>query len=205
MEKHRKTLSKKASVSVHVEILGKGTPLYSFSSDNQLIPASNAKLVTSVVALEQLGPAFSFETKVYSENENLIVEGSGDPYIVSERLWLLARDIARTGIKKVKSIVINNAQFGDDYQGLMDWSESGEPYTAMVSGTSLNFNSLEIHLVPDGKKIKVEVAPYPHNYAKILNEVKVVSGSRKNITAHLVNKAPPTIAISGTMGREASS
>jgi molecular chaperone DnaK len=59
----------------------------------------------------------------------------------------LARDVARSGIKKVNSIKVDNSAFAENYKGLIDWRDSGEPFTAMVSPTSVNFNSVEIHVV----------------------------------------------------------
>lgn len=208
MKKHVASLSGKTTVSVQVEILGKGTELFSHNGTTQLIPASNTKLLTTIAALDKMGSGYRFTTKVTKKGDDLVLAGNGDPYLVSERLYLLARDVARTGVKKVKSIRVNNSAFSENYKGLMDWDNSGEPFTAMVSPTSLNFNSLEVHVSPGGEggKPKVEVGPIPHAYATIRNEAKVVSGFRKDLTVSPVKVSgdKEAFVIRGTIGREAA-
>jgi D-alanyl-D-alanine carboxypeptidase/D-alanyl-D-alanine-endopeptidase (penicillin-binding protein 4) len=54
-----------------------GNELQSINGDLPLIPASNMKLVTSLCALELLGPDYVFTTKFYSAKKDLHI--SGDP------------------------------------------------------------------------------------------------------------------------------
>ncbi len=208
MKSHMKDLSKKATASVRVEVLGSGKELFSYQETKNLIPASNAKLITTVVAMDRLGPGFQFRTEVFRDGEDLVVRGGGDPYLVSEKLYLLARDVARTGWKKIRSIKIDNSQFRDDYRGLIDWDNSGEPFTAVVSATSFNFNSIEFHVMPEkeGKLARVEVGPTPHGYAVIKNEVQMVAGNKRNVSVlpTKVEGNRETFVVRGTMGKQAS-
>ncbi len=208
MKSHMGTLSKKATASVRVEVLGSGRELFSFQPEKNLIPASNAKLITTISALDRVRPGFQFKTEVYLKDGDLWVRGGGDPYLVSERLYLLARDIARHGVKKIKNIKIDNSNFRDDYRGLIDWDNSGEPFTAMVSATSFNFNSVEFHILPQQKErlAKVEVGPTPHDYAIIRNEVQMVGGARRSVTVTplKVEGNKEVFLVKGTLGRDAS-
>jgi D-alanyl-D-alanine carboxypeptidase/D-alanyl-D-alanine-endopeptidase (penicillin-binding protein 4) len=79
-------LSASTNVSMHFEVLGKNQVLFSHNSDLKLYPASNTKLLSAMAALEKLGPGFTFSTKVYSNSGDLILQGNGDPYLVSERI-----------------------------------------------------------------------------------------------------------------------
>ena len=54
-----------ASVSVHVEELGPGRPVLSFNADQPRTPASIMKLVPTLVALDVLGPAYTWTTRIY--------------------------------------------------------------------------------------------------------------------------------------------
>jgi serine-type D-Ala-D-Ala carboxypeptidase/endopeptidase (penicillin-binding protein 4) len=201
-------LSKKTRAAVRVEVLGTGRELFSANENEKMIPASNAKILTSSAALAKLGPGYTFETKVYLEGENLVLAGNGDPYLVSERLWLLARDVARSGLKKVGSIRVNTSAFSENYTGLMDFQDSGEPFTAIVAPTSLNFNSVEVHVLPDpsGKRPRVEAGPVPHAYAILQNEVSQTSGSGKNVTVRPVRVEgdKEVFAVTGSMGKHAA-
>lgn len=208
MEKHAGALAHKGEVSVYVETLGAGKPLFAHKAEARLNPASSSKLVTTLSALEKMGPGFSFETKVFLKGGDLILQGNGDPYLVSERLWLIARDVARSGIKKVGAVKVNNSNFTENYRGLMEWDDTSEPFTAMVSATSLNFNSLEVHIVPEkgARKPRVEVGPIPHAYATLQNEVVMTGGSKSNVTVSSVRVSgnKEIFRVTGTIGRDAS-
>ena len=60
-------------------------------------PASTIKLLTTWVALEVLGPTYSWPTEIYflgdwdgrQLNGDLAIKGYGDPYLVTEEFWKL--------------------------------------------------------------------------------------------------------------------
>jgi len=55
-----------------------GRVLYEHRSDQKMIPASNAKLVTSAAALDVLGPAHTFDTRLYARPDDRAEQQSGD-------------------------------------------------------------------------------------------------------------------------------
>ena len=66
-----------------------GETLSSVKSDTPFIPASASKILTAAVALEVLGPTYTFETQVFSDPlsstgsvANLYLVGGGDPVLV---------------------------------------------------------------------------------------------------------------------------
>ena len=206
MKKHVASLPAKTTAAVRMEVLGGTRALFSHNEDRKMIPASDAKLITALTALEKLGPGYAFETKVFQEGDDLVLAGNGDPYLVSERLWLLARNVARLGIKKVGSIKVNASAFDQTYTGLREFEGSGEPFTALVSATALNFNSLEIHVTPGkGPKAMLEAGPFENPYAILKNEVSVTGGSGKNLTVKPMGADGnrQTFLVSGSIGRKA--
>ena len=58
-------------------------------------PASLAKLFTTFIALDYLGPGYQWQTKIFSSDS--IIDGStgylgsGDPYLTKENLWTLKK------------------------------------------------------------------------------------------------------------------
>src|SRR4051812_37712707 len=84
-------------------------PRLSHRADVPVNPASIAKLATTVAALELLGPAYTWSTPVLTDGAiangtlqgNLYLQGSGDPKLVLERLWLLLRRVRALGIERV--------------------------------------------------------------------------------------------------------
>jgi D-alanyl-D-alanine carboxypeptidase/D-alanyl-D-alanine-endopeptidase (penicillin-binding protein 4) len=200
-------LSANVTASVHIEVLGSGRVLFSLNGDKNLVPASSTKLLTSLLALDKLGPGYTFTTKVLQKGNDLILAGNGDPYLVSEKLWLLARAVARSGLKQVNRIRVNNSAFTADYRGLMEYEQSGEPFTAVVSPTSFNFNSVEVHVVPvpGSEKPRVELGPVPHGYAILKTKVSQTSGGGKDLTIKpvSVNGNQETFEVSGRIGKNA--
>ncbi len=207
MRKHIATLSGKTTAAVRMEILGSPEKaVFSYNESQKMIPASTAKLITSMAALEKLGPGFTFETKVIKQAGDLVLVGGGDPYLVSERLWLLAREVARSGVKNVSSIKVNDSAFSENYRGLKEFEGSGEPFTAQVSATSLNFNSLEIHVTQgEGSKPKMEAGPVPNSYAVLRNELIQTGGNGKSISVEPVGTYDhrETFRVKGTVGKGA--
>ncbi|RZA03486.1 MAG: D-alanyl-D-alanine carboxypeptidase/D-alanyl-D-alanine-endopeptidase [Proteobacteria bacterium] len=207
MKKHVASLPGQATASVEIEVLGAGNSLFSHNENGKIIPASNTKLITSVLALQKLGPGYTFETKIFRSGNDLVIQGNGDPYLVSERLYLLARDVARTGIKSIDSIRVSNSAYDKIYSGLMEWDDSSEPFTAMIAPTSSNFNSIEIHLIPgEGKQPKLELGPVPHSYATLINEVRMVPGRGRSISVRpgKMEGDRETFRVTGTMGKGAN-
>ena len=52
----------KSSMSVYIKEIGKKTPLINYQSDTSRNPASVMKLITTLAALDILGPAYHWET-----------------------------------------------------------------------------------------------------------------------------------------------
>jgi serine-type D-Ala-D-Ala carboxypeptidase/endopeptidase (penicillin-binding protein 4) len=109
-------------------------------------PASIMKLITSYVALRQLGPEFRFRTKLYAKRRDEVVQrivlvGGGSPSFTSEDLWLMARALRLKGIKKVEELVIDDSLFRESRE------RSGQrAYEAGTSSISFNFNALAVHV-----------------------------------------------------------
>jgi len=85
-------------------------------------PASTLKLVTSLAALELLGPGHLWRTEVYSSGTlservlhgNLYLRGGGDPALVTEKLWLLLRRVQALGIERIMGdIVLDRSAFAE--------------------------------------------------------------------------------------------
>lgn len=82
-----------------------GQTLYSLNADHYFTPASNAKLVTTALALAKLGPGYRFRTTLESDGTlgadgrlagDLILVGRGDPDL-SNRVFPFAGEFARQG------------------------------------------------------------------------------------------------------------
>ncbi|MEM8650133.1 MAG: D-alanyl-D-alanine carboxypeptidase [Pseudomonadota bacterium] len=131
----------------------KGKTLVSQNANKPFVPASVAKIVTAWLALEVLGEDYRFETKFYMDtNRVLYVRGSGDPYLVSEELALLAPELLKaTGKKPFTAMVLDTSYYP---QGLTipGIENDDEAYNALNSALAVNFNT--IHARRKGKSVR---------------------------------------------------
>jgi len=122
-------------------------------------PASLLKLVTTAAALDVLGTAFIWRTPIYIDGQirdgvlygNLYIQGSGDPRLGVEQLWLLMRRVQGLGIQQIQGdIVLDRSVFSlpTADPGGFD-GEPLRPYNAAPDGLLVNFKSLLLQFVPD--------------------------------------------------------
>ncbi|MCB1539916.1 MAG: D-alanyl-D-alanine carboxypeptidase [Rhodoblastus sp.] len=120
-----------------------GNELVAQNADKPFVPASVAKLVTAWLAIESLGKDYRFETRFYLDDKRtLYVRGGGDPFLISEELALLAKDlVAATGKAPLAGIVLNASYYPADLRipGIEDTTES---YNALNSALAVNFNTI---------------------------------------------------------------
>ncbi len=114
------------------------------------IPASTLKILTCLVALENLGLEYRFETHFFLDDQNnLYIKGFGDPFLTSETILQIATDIAGRGISQIGSLFLDNSSFD-----LAARSPGGEnstnPYDAPSGALVVNFNALPVLLEGDG-------------------------------------------------------
>ena len=82
----------------------------SINADKPFLYASNLKLLTSAVALKQLGGGFKFLTLFSFDKESgtLYIKAGGDPEMVIEKLWVVASDLKRLGVKGIKKVAVDD-------------------------------------------------------------------------------------------------
>ncbi|MFN4179104.1 MAG: D-alanyl-D-alanine carboxypeptidase/D-alanyl-D-alanine-endopeptidase [Armatimonadota bacterium] len=196
--------------------------LYSFNEDKRFMPASNTKLFTSALALEKLGPDFTFVTPLLTDgqiegeglNGNLYLKGSGDPSLTRDRLRELAKALLSKGIKFVKGdIVVDVSAFSDNRWGTgWSWDYLLYGYASEVWAIALDRNSVNLQVAPapkEGQLAQVFVAP-PTDWLIFDNRIRTIrSGQSRWLVlrdpwervVHLegqipLNAAPETVRIS---------
>ncbi len=125
-----------------------GARLETEGGEEGLPPASVAKTLTALFALDVLGAEHRFSTRILADGElsagvlqgDLILAGGGDPTLNTDDLAKLARALKQAGVREVR---------GDFkvWDGALARSETIDPdqpdhvgYSPAVSGIALNFN-----------------------------------------------------------------
>lgn len=125
-----------------------GVPVEAYGGDQGLPPASVAKALTALYALDVLGADYRFETILMADgpiengvlNGDLILVGGGDPLLDTDDLATMAANLREAGITEVRGAF-------KVYDGALPYVFSIDPgqpdhlgYSPAISGTSLNFN-----------------------------------------------------------------
>jgi PBP4 family serine-type D-alanyl-D-alanine carboxypeptidase len=136
--------------------------LFAVNEDKRFMPASNAKLFTTALALEKLGPDFTFVTPLLTDGRidgerldgNLYLKGVGDPSLTRERLRDLAKALAIKGVKSVNGdIVVDVSAFSDNRWGTgWSWDYLHYGYAAEVWAIALDRNSVTLQVSPASKE-----------------------------------------------------
>lgn len=107
-----------ADQGVYVEAAD-GTVLVSQAAARAVHPASVSKVPTTLALLRTLGPDHRFETRFAAAGPladgvlrgNLVVEGSGDPFLVDENALVVLLALRRLGLERVAGDVVVRGPF----------------------------------------------------------------------------------------------
>jgi D-alanyl-D-alanine carboxypeptidase/D-alanyl-D-alanine-endopeptidase (penicillin-binding protein 4) len=158
-----------------------GDTLYSRNSGKLFMPASNQKIITSAVALTQLGPDYRYRTVIAKRGAvkdsvlsgDLIVIGRGDP-TMSDRVYgsaakemaAIADSIRAHGIRRVAGALRQGGNaFPDSIYGYgWEWDDIGGESGAPVDELLYNEGMVQRAAKVDGRDTVVSVATRTPGY-----------------------------------------
>ena len=186
--------------SIVVRRVTDGKIMFTHHPDTLLIPASLTKLVTTAAILAKWGSVHKFTTRTFHTgkrtgdviNGDLVIVGGGDPYLVSEKMWMFASQIKSLGINTiVGQVVIDNALFVPEIA--RGNHSSRNAYDAPVTAFGINFNTVNVLIIPAtvaGRKATVTLFPFPLKTVQIDNRVTTVAAHKRSaVTAVRINTA----------------
>ena len=175
-----------SSISILIKEAGASIPLVSHLADTPRNPASTMKLLTTIAALDLLGPSYQWETKIYLNGTmkagtlkgDLVLKGSGDPWFVIERFWKLLKNLQAQGLKHIDGdLVIDDHLF--DQSAIDTQTLDGQAFRAYNTppGAALiNFSATRIVIRPALNRLTVRAEP-PTSTLQIKNKVRVLPGA----------------------------
>jgi serine-type D-Ala-D-Ala carboxypeptidase/endopeptidase (penicillin-binding protein 4) len=139
-----------------------GKTLFSKNLKTNFIPASTIKLITSLAALKILGPDYHFKTSLYFDSKNtLYIKGSGDPFLISEKVRKITEQIAEHGITEIGDIVLDDSAFALEQENTEGAENSTNPYDSQCTALGVNFNTLPLKVLHKAKVQSPELqTPY---------------------------------------------
>lgn len=161
--------------------------LIAHNADKRFMPASNAKLFTSALALERLGADFVFVTPLLTDGKqdgdrlqgNLYLRGVGDPSLTRQRLQALAHAVAQKGLRTVTGdIIVDVSAFSDNRWGTgWAWDYLHYGYAPEVWALALDRNAVTLQVAPAdaaGSPAQVTLTP-PTTWLSLDNHIQTVS------------------------------
>ncbi|RZA32615.1 MAG: D-alanyl-D-alanine carboxypeptidase/D-alanyl-D-alanine-endopeptidase [Lysobacteraceae bacterium] len=157
--------------SLAVLVLKGDGVLLSHQADRPMQPASTMKLVTTMVSLERLGPAFRGRTELRTTGTidkgvlrgNLILKGGADADFSGEDLENMLRAMHYQGIRRIEGDLVLDRGLWQPARmdvGLPPFDESPEAYYNVIPDALLvNKNMLQIDMRSTTKTLKLEMQP----------------------------------------------
>jgi serine-type D-Ala-D-Ala carboxypeptidase/endopeptidase (penicillin-binding protein 4) len=152
-----------------------GEPLFELNADHFFVPASNAKIVTSALALATLGPDYTFQTTLESDvapdssgslRGDLLLVGRGDPDLSNRKfpyagkvehegaadivLAEMADAVAAKGVKEIAGDIVADDTFFpfDPYPAGWNIGDLYFTFGAPVGAIAFNDNSFTLTVMP---------------------------------------------------------
>jgi D-alanyl-D-alanine carboxypeptidase/D-alanyl-D-alanine-endopeptidase (penicillin-binding protein 4) len=137
-------------------VTSKGSINNQLKSHSPFVPASIIKIATSLVALELLGSSYHYTTEFYLKDETkLYIKGYGDPFLSSEYISDIARELRNRNISHIDEIVVDGSSFS--IPAPADGTEGTDnPYDVSNSALAVNFNTLSIQVNKDRSVVSGE-------------------------------------------------
>ncbi|MGI9233466.1 MAG: D-alanyl-D-alanine carboxypeptidase/D-alanyl-D-alanine-endopeptidase, partial [Woeseiaceae bacterium] len=175
------------SLSIYAEDVDTGEVLLRWRESESRNPASTIKLLTTLVALDILGPSYRWKTDVHLQGEvdgdrlngDLLIRGYGDPFLVTERVWQMLRTIRRLGIREISGDLLiddNYFQVGDYDPAAFD-RQPLRAYNVAPNALLMNFKVVRYWFEPDPESdgVKVLLDPSLENL-RVHNQLGLASG-----------------------------
>ena len=134
-------------------------------------PGSTMKLVTTVVALDRLGPNHRGRTELFAAGAiegdllagDLVLKGGADPDFTLPALWQLLFELRQRGVREIAGdLVLDRSLFRPARidLGLPPFDESPEwPYNMIPDALMLSGNLMGLALASDGVAVRARLTP----------------------------------------------
>ncbi len=176
------------TLSVHVTDLDSGEVVLSVNADLPQNPASTIKLVTTLAALDILGPSYRWYTDVYALGEvadgrldgDLLIKGHGDPFLVTERVWQMLRYISQAGIRDIGGdLLLDDSHFHVAPHDPAEFDRQPlRAYNVAPNALMMNFKVVRYWFEPDraGNTVRVILDP-PLDNLRVENRLSLANRS----------------------------
>lgn len=202
-----------SSFSFFVQEVGADSPRFVFNAGKPMNPASAIKTVTTLAALESLGPAFTWQTELYALGPvsngvlqgDLLMKGGGDPFLVEDQLRSMLKSLQRAGIEHITgNLVLDGSYFDASVEnGKLIDNQAGRAYNTRPNAVIANFQAMTFFFYPhpNGRDVIIHTDPRLPN-VKVANRLKLANrscgGYQRGISFNLNPEDPSEVIFEGS-------
>ena len=189
----------KANLSISLQNVSHDNPLISINSQKPRHPASLIKILTTLGALEILGPNYYWETLFFTDGKvignklkgNLFIKGKGDPFLSIEDIWKIVYEFRKLGILNVEGqVFIDNTFFQNT--DIDDKPRNNRLYEVEPNPLMANFKWIDFHINIQNREAEILHFP-PLENLKIKNQIKISNKPCVSKNIKLTFKEKPEI------------
>jgi len=176
----------RSATSVLIQDVEGAPALLSHRITTPMNPASVMKLVTTFSALDQLGPTFTWKTRILAVapiregvlKGDLSIIGGGDPRLSRERLWLMLRDLRSHGVRRIEGDVLTDRSFFSlpAHDPAAFDQRPLRPYNAGANALNVDFGSIQLRMQPTPAGADATLDPQPAGLL-VDNRIRRIAGS----------------------------
>jgi D-alanyl-D-alanine carboxypeptidase/D-alanyl-D-alanine-endopeptidase (penicillin-binding protein 4) len=173
-----------SAVGIVAQAIDERNPTVTINPRQPMNPASTIKLLTTFAALDRLGPAYSWQTEVWTTGPqkngvlegDLYLKGGGDPKLTHEQLWRLLRQVQQRGIREIRGdLVLDRGLFELPKEDPARFdAQPMRPYNVTPDALLINFNAATLTLVPESDGVLLTIEPDVANL-EIINRLRLVN------------------------------
>lgn len=194
-----------------VKSLNGSNQLYNRDGDRLFIPASNVKLITTAVALRQLGAATRLRTSVYQlpstgDSPHLLIVGRGDPSLTRTGLESIAQQLKQRGERQIGQISFDDGYFrGEQINSRWEWGDLVTDYAPPINSLMLNQNALALNVSPQqvGIPLKYTWADPSLNGWQVDNQSLTVATNQNSSINAIATFGKPVLRLTGQLAQNA--
>jgi D-alanyl-D-alanine carboxypeptidase/D-alanyl-D-alanine-endopeptidase (penicillin-binding protein 4) len=157
---------------------------YKINPNKKFNFASVNKIITSLIAIDELGPSFQFETNfLYTgsiENNvlygDLIIKGSGDASFSIEDLRYSLNQVYQSGIHEIRGDIIFDQSFFEQSQNEIIDQEKFRAYNADPVALSIQANVVDFSFLKKQSDLKIINYP-PAKDIEVRNNLKLTNNN----------------------------
>ena len=193
------------TLSVYVADVETGEAILEWNGNEPRNPASTIKLLTTLVALDVLGPSYRWRTDVFAEGElddgrlngDLVLKGYGDPFLVTERVWQLLRNIRHAGVREITGDLLLDDSWFDvgEYDPAAFDHQPLRAYNVAPNALLMNFKVVRYWFEPNlaNGGVNVRLDPVLDNL-RVDNRLGLANGSCRGFQRGITVTANKTVS-----------